>query len=78
MDLETLDLDDLKALIEVLRDGGVVEFALGGLSLRLPPPAAPQISIEAPAPAVDRLNTTAPSAYVRLLGPNLPQWPKAE
>ncbi len=79
MDLSNLDLDDLKALITILRDSEVSEFSYAGMTLKFPPVAPAADRPESPmSPTVDRPPTNAPHAYVRLLGPTLPQWPKAE
>jgi hypothetical protein len=75
-ELASLDLDDLRALTEVLQGARVSEFQLGNLVLKFHSPEG-DVFVTAKAP-MDVLPPKAPPGYVDLLGGNLPSWPKAE
>lgn len=74
--IEDLDLDRVKALIDMCRDGGVSVCAFGSLRLEFRAPAAEPV--EHPMrPTIDSPKAEGPGGYVKLFGGDLPKWPKA-
>jgi hypothetical protein len=70
MDLDSLNLDRLATLMQLVKEQGCSEFTVGSISFKFPPPAE---EVELPStPTVTRATATKENPYTRLLGPDLP------